>query len=297
MPVDRPAPWLRPIRTLYFAAGSVADAVIAPFAVVFRRRDRVARDALAAAGRSPRGAFRLDVARVALRRRQRRFGLRMRRLGPDDLACALSLRGVEGLRTAVAAGRGVIVLLTHGGPEFGVAAAMRRLSIDFLGVRASEEVLPWSPPLRMVRFEPTDPARARARVLLACRSELRQGGVVGLTLEGFSSRARVAAGSTGGSPVRGGGGAGALARRLGAAVVPATARVGSDGVLSVAFAPPLALPDPSIVGDDAFDAEVGAQANAAFERLLEDAPALRFERLVWARRIESWYPGTGRASS
>jgi hypothetical protein len=267
------------------AAGSAFDAIVAPFAAL-RRKHRVAAATLRAAGLPLRRAYAIDVRRVRALRRHRRLRRALRRRGPS--AIAVRWEGLERLTEAVRAGRGAILVSTHGGPRDAIPAALLRAGIVPLQVRQADPP-PWAPASRAVVFDARGPASERARALVTALAALRGGDVVRITLEGHARRRARAEhrARLGRLEVPAGGGAAALARLSGAPVLPIVASVGFAGRVRVVVGAAIA-PTSSPRDAAAFDAEMKERVHEAFERLFAHDPAARFERLRWAVEIGTW---------
>jgi hypothetical protein len=294
-PLAPPSPPRRLLRACAFAAGSAVDALVAPFAAL-RGKHRVARAALEAAGLPTRGAYAADVRRVRARRRHRRLRGLLLRGGPGALAGAVSVDGFERLRDALAAGRGAILVSTHGGPPEAIPAALRLLGIDAFELREAAPP-PWDPPMRAAVFPNRSAPSARATGLVACLAELRRGGAVRLALEGHARRSMRARHDAriGALAVPAGGGAAALARLSRAPAFPVVASVGPLGRTRVALGEAIAPRAPEGAGPEARDAAFVEAAHAGFERLLEADPAGRLERLLWTVEIRAWGAAARRA--
>jgi hypothetical protein len=272
----------------FFAAGSAIDAVVAPVAAL-RKKHRVAREAFAAAGLPTGGAYAADVRRVRVRRRQRRLRRLLLARGPSVLAGRARVTGIERLREALAAGRGAILVSTHGGPPEAVPAALRLEGIDAFELREAAPPA-WDPPMRVAVVPNRSSAPDRTTGLVACLAELRRGGAVRLSFEGHGRRSLhfLHGARIGDLPVPAGGGAGSLARLSGAPAFPVVARVGALGRTRVVVGEPIAPALPAGAPAAAWEAAFVEGANAEFERLLADDPAARLERLLWAIDIRGW---------
>jgi hypothetical protein len=287
-PSRAPGPLARLALAASFGAASAVDALVAPVAAL-RRKHRVARAAFAEAGLPLAGGYAADVRRVRARRRQRRMRLRLFSRGPQVLSGSVEVLGIERLRETLAAGRGAILVSTHGGPPEAIPAALRLHGIDAFELREAQAP-PWDPPMRVAVLPNRSGAPARTTVLLACLAELRRGGAVRLTLEGHGRRslhfqhgARI-----GDLPIPAGGGAGTLARLSGAPAFPVVAAVGAFGRTRVVVGESVVPTLPAGAPAARWEAAFVERANAEFERLLEHDPAARLERLLWAIDIRGW---------
>jgi hypothetical protein len=269
----------------HHAAGSLADAIVAPF-LALGPRHRIAAATMRAAGLPVHGAYAVDVRRVRTLRRHRRLRHVLRRRGPS--AVAVRWEGLERLRAAIRDGRGAILVSTHGGPRDALPAALLSAGVLPLQVRHAPPPS-WMPPSRTVVFDPRGPASERARTLVVALRALRGGDVVRITFEGHGgTRAHQVDGAhVGRLPIPAGGGAAALARLSGAPAFPVVASVGILGRVRVAVGPAVEVATPPSRADD-FDAEFKERMHDAIGRLVEHDPAARFERLRWAVRIGTW---------
>jgi hypothetical protein len=285
---DVPGPLVRLARAAAFGAGSALDALVAP-AAALRRKHRVARAAFEAAGLPAAGAFAADARRVRVRRRQRRLRGRLLRAGPAALRGAATVEGVERLREALAAGRGAILVTTHGGPPEAVPAALRLSGVDAFELREARPP-PWDPPLRAAVIPNRASAADRATGLVACLRELRRGGAVRLALEGHARRSlRFEHGARiGALRLPAAGGAATLARLSGAPAFAVVGSVGPLGRVRVAVGEAIVPDAPAGAPASAWESAFVERAHEAFERLLEGDPAARLERLLWAIDIRGW---------
>ncbi len=262
---DRP----RPARTVAFLGGAVLDALLAPV-LAFLPKYRPSREAMVAAGLADRSRFGLAVARVRRRRLDRRQRHRLRERGPIDLQGALEIEGLERLAPSRAAGRGTLLVSTHGMPQDVVPAALRLRGFESFDVRLVPPP-PWTPPLahRLVDVDPS-PER-RTALLVDVRAALRSGGVVRIPLEGFgvpSERPGTSAGAA------------ALARLERVPAFPVVASISPLGRVRVTIGegvPPAAT--------RADDATFLAALEAAFARLLAADPIARLERATMIARL------------
>jgi hypothetical protein len=271
--------------TAFHAAGSVLDALLAPL-LALRRKHRIAAASLEAAGLPVEGAYATDVRRVRTLRRHRRLRHELRRRGPA--AVSVRWEGIERLTAARTAGRGVLLVTTHGGPRDALPAALLRAGIIPLHVRQAAPPA-WTPPSRSAVFDPAAPASERARALVVALRALRLGDVVRITFEGHARRAPSGehGARLGGLAVPTGGGAAALARLSGSPAFPIVASVGFFGRVRAAVGP--AVEGSASPRDAAaFEEEFKVRMHDAFQRLLEAEPAARFERVRWAVRIGTW---------
>jgi hypothetical protein len=267
-----------------FLLGAVWDAITAAPGLLGPRH-RVAGRVLTEAGMPTGGAVRFDAALLCRRRRHRRFRRWLRRNPPELAARAMRVDGAPALLAAARAGRGAIVVTSHGGPQDAASLTFRALGLDVLEMRVAR-AQDWDPPPRIIALSRDPSTGDGGRWLVAGLREVRAGGVLRIPIDGFSPSRRASVRVMGVS-VPAAGGMASLARLAAAPVFPMTCVLPPLGRLHVRIGPALALPP--VDGDAAaWEQHFLDSSHAAIDALLEGRELEQIARVAELLRFRDF---------